>query len=149
MIGSLNLEFKDVDLMDVSPRMMISVATAFIPFLDHDDANRALMGANMQRQADKYNVPRIGYVNKMENTIAGINAQVQQMQLTPPTTSGAIGGDGFNPVSYTHLDVYKRQRLDSTLGVVTMPVTDVDWETLTENYDVHVWEHVGGWKFRV
>ena len=31
-----------------------------------------------------------------QNTIAGINAQVQQMQLTPPTTSGAIGGDGFN-----------------------------------------------------
>ena len=45
------LDRKDVDLMDVSPRMMISVATAFIPFLDHDDANRALMGANMQRQA--------------------------------------------------------------------------------------------------
>ena len=42
---------KDVDLMDVSPRMMVSVATAFIPFLEHDDANRALMGANMQRQA--------------------------------------------------------------------------------------------------
>ena len=41
----------DVDLMDVSPRMMVSVATAFIPFLEHDDANRALMGANMQRQA--------------------------------------------------------------------------------------------------
>ena len=40
------------------------------------------------------------------------------------------------------------ERLDSTLGVITMPVTDVDWETLTENYDVHVWEHVGGWKFR-
>ena len=37
--------------MDVSPRMMVSVATAMIPFLDHDDANRALMGANMQRQA--------------------------------------------------------------------------------------------------
>ena len=37
--------------MDVSPRMMVSVATAFIPFLEHDDANRALMGANMQRQA--------------------------------------------------------------------------------------------------
>ena len=37
--------------MDVSPRMMISVATACIPFLDNDDANRALMGANMQRQA--------------------------------------------------------------------------------------------------
>ena len=40
-----------VDFMDVSPRMMISIATAMIPFLENDDANRALMGANMQRQA--------------------------------------------------------------------------------------------------
>lgn len=43
---------------------------------------------------------------------------------------------------------YEGERLDSTLGVVTMPVTDVDWQTLAENYDVHVWEYVGGWKFR-
>src|SRR5699024_11019208 len=41
----------DVDYMDVSARQMLSVATAMIPFLEHDDANRALMGANMQRQA--------------------------------------------------------------------------------------------------
>ncbi|WP_328445563.1 MULTISPECIES: DNA-directed RNA polymerase subunit beta [unclassified Amycolatopsis] len=41
----------DIDYMDVSPRQMVSVATAMIPFLEHDDANRALMGANMQRQA--------------------------------------------------------------------------------------------------
>ncbi|MGC5167703.1 DNA-directed RNA polymerase subunit beta [Luteimicrobium sp. DT211] len=41
----------NVDYMDVSPRQMVSVATALIPFLEHDDANRALMGANMQRQA--------------------------------------------------------------------------------------------------
>ena len=41
----------DVDYMDVSPRQMVSAATAMIPFLEHDDANRALMGANMQRQA--------------------------------------------------------------------------------------------------
>ena len=40
-----------VDYMDVSPKMMVSVATAMIPFLENDDANRALMGANMQRQA--------------------------------------------------------------------------------------------------
>ncbi|MBR2048262.1 MAG: DNA-directed RNA polymerase subunit beta [Oscillospiraceae bacterium] len=40
-----------IDYLDVSPRMMVSVATAFIPFLQNDDANRALMGANMQRQA--------------------------------------------------------------------------------------------------
>jgi len=42
---------KDVDYMDVSPRQMVSVGTALIPFLEHDDASRALMGANMQRQA--------------------------------------------------------------------------------------------------
>ena len=39
------------DYMDVSPRMVFSVATALIPFLQNDDANRALMGSNMQRQA--------------------------------------------------------------------------------------------------
>ncbi len=41
----------EVDYLDVSPKQMVSVATALIPFLEHDDANRALMGANMQRQA--------------------------------------------------------------------------------------------------
>jgi DNA-directed RNA polymerase subunit beta len=42
---------QEVQLMDVSPKQIVSVATALIPFLEHDDANRALMGANMQRQA--------------------------------------------------------------------------------------------------
>ncbi len=42
---------EDVDFMDVSPKQLVSVATALIPFLENDDANRALMGANMQRQA--------------------------------------------------------------------------------------------------
>ena len=42
---------EDVDYVDVSPKMMVSIATAMIPFLENDDANRALMGANMQRQA--------------------------------------------------------------------------------------------------
>jgi len=42
---------EEVDFMDVSPRQIVSVATAMIPFLEHDDANRALMGSNMQRQA--------------------------------------------------------------------------------------------------
>ncbi|MFI6867425.1 DNA-directed RNA polymerase subunit beta [Nocardia sp. NPDC050406] len=45
------METSRVDYMDVSPRQMVSVATAMIPFLEHDDANRALMGANMQKQA--------------------------------------------------------------------------------------------------
>ncbi|TYB52722.1 DNA-directed RNA polymerase subunit beta, partial [Nonomuraea sp. PA05] len=42
---------EEVDYIDVSPRQMVSVATAMIPFLEHDDANRALMGSNMQRQS--------------------------------------------------------------------------------------------------
>ncbi len=45
------LSAEDVDLMDVSPKQLVSVAAAMIPFLEHDDANRALMGSNMQRQA--------------------------------------------------------------------------------------------------
>src|SRR5205085_1575010 len=54
---------KDVDLIDVSPEQIWSVATAMIPFLEHDDANRALMGSNMQRQAVpllKADAPLIG-----------------------------------------------------------------------------------------
>jgi DNA-directed RNA polymerase subunit beta len=47
----------EVDFMDVSPKQIVSVATALIPFLEHDDANRALMGANMQRQAVPLIIP--------------------------------------------------------------------------------------------
>ncbi|MBQ7131451.1 MAG: DNA-directed RNA polymerase subunit beta [Oscillospiraceae bacterium] len=47
----LEIEPEKVDFMDVSPKMVVSVATAMIPFLENDDANRALMGSNMQRQA--------------------------------------------------------------------------------------------------
>ncbi|MEA5038669.1 MAG: DNA-directed RNA polymerase subunit beta [Clostridiaceae bacterium] len=47
----IEVDRERVDLIDVSPKMMVSVATAMIPFLENDDANRALMGSNMQRQA--------------------------------------------------------------------------------------------------
>ena len=57
------VEREKVDYMDVSPKMVVSVATAMIPFLENDDANRALMGANMQRQA----VPLI----KTESPVVG------------------------------------------------------------------------------
>ena len=51
-----------VDLMDVSPRQLVSVATALIPFLENDDANRALMGSNMQRQAVPLLIPEAPFV---------------------------------------------------------------------------------------
>mgnify|MGYP001027930386 FL=1 len=59
----IEVESARVDYMDVSPKMVVSVATAMIPFLENDDANRALMGSNMQRQA----VPLL----KTENPIVG------------------------------------------------------------------------------
>ncbi len=58
----LETERESVDYMDVSPKMVVSVATAMIPFLENDDANRALMGANMQRQAVPLLMPQAPYV---------------------------------------------------------------------------------------
>src|SRR5205085_8366646 len=49
---------KEIEFMDVAPAQIVSVATAMIPFLEHNDANRALMGANMQRQAVPLMIPQ-------------------------------------------------------------------------------------------
>ena len=68
---------EEVDLMDVAPRQGISVATALIPFLEHDDANRALMGSNMQRQAVVPLVSEAPYVGTgMEEQAAHDSGQV-------------------------------------------------------------------------
>lgn len=57
-----NYELNKLDLIDVSPKQIVAVSTACIPFLEHDDANRALMGANMQRQAIPLIKPEAAYV---------------------------------------------------------------------------------------
>jgi DNA-directed RNA polymerase subunit beta len=68
---------EEVDLMDVAPRQAISVATSLIPFLEHDDANRALMGSNMQRQAVVPLVSEAPYVGTgMEEQAARDSGQV-------------------------------------------------------------------------
>ncbi len=59
---TIEIEREKIDLMDVSPKQIVSVSTACIPFLEHDDANRALMGANMQRQAIPLLIPEAAYV---------------------------------------------------------------------------------------
>ncbi len=62
---------KDIDYMDVSPKQICSVTTALIPFLEHDDANRALMGSNMQRQAVPLVTTEAPYVGTgMEENVA-------------------------------------------------------------------------------
>ena len=64
----------DVDYMDVSPRQIVSVATSLIPFLEHDDANRALMGANMQRQAVPLLRPESPLVGTGMESFAAVDA---------------------------------------------------------------------------
>jgi len=68
---SKNVRKEDVDFMDVSPKQLVSIAASLIPFLEHDDANRALMGSNMQRQAVPVVRPEAPYVGTgMEYQVA-------------------------------------------------------------------------------
>ena len=93
---------KDVDLVDVSPEQIWSVATAMIPFLEHDDANRALMGSNMQRQAVpllKADAPLVGTGMERRAALdtgdvllarnAGTIDHVDATQILIETTGGA------------------------------------------------------------
>ena len=75
------VEVEEVNYMDVSPRQMTSVATALIPFLEHDDANRALMGSNMQRQAVPLIKPEAPLVGTgMEHRIAVDSGEIMIAQ---------------------------------------------------------------------
>lgn len=76
----------EVDYMDVSPRQMVSVATAMIPFLEHDDANRALMGANMQRQA----VPLVRSEVPLVGTGMELRAAIDAGDVVVAEESGVI-----------------------------------------------------------
>ncbi len=91
----------EVDYMDVSPRQMVSVATAMIPFLEHDDANRALMGSNMMRQAVplmRPESPLVGTGMEWRNAIdagdvimaksAGVVTEVSSDEVTVMTNDG-------------------------------------------------------------
>ncbi len=92
---------KDVDLVDVSPEQIWSVATAMIPFLEHDDANRALMGSNMQRQAVpllKTDAPLIGTgmerraaLDTGDVLLAEFDGEVTYIDATTMTVEGKDG----------------------------------------------------------
>ncbi|MBA2322570.1 MAG: DNA-directed RNA polymerase subunit beta [Pseudonocardiales bacterium] len=84
-----DVEFIDpsgVDYMDVSPRQMVSVATAMIPFLEHDDANRALMGANMQRQS----VPLLRSESPLVGTGMELRAAVDAGDVVVAEKAGVV-----------------------------------------------------------
>ncbi len=108
---------QDIEFIDVSPKQLVSVAAALIPFLENDDANRALMGSNMQRQAVpliKAEAPLVG--TGMEETVArdsgvtiiarrsGLVDQVDGMRIviraTDETSSDAPGVDIYNLLKF-------------------------------------------------
>jgi DNA-directed RNA polymerase subunit beta len=99
----------DVDYMDVSPRQMVSVATALIPFLEHDDASRALMGANMQRQA----VPLLRNEAPLVGTGMEYRGAVDAGDVTVAEKAGVVMSVSADLVEVANDDgTYRSYRLD-------------------------------------
>jgi DNA-directed RNA polymerase subunit beta len=88
-------EPSEVDYMDISPKQLVSVAAALIPFLEHDDANRALMGSNMQRQA----VPLL----KTEAPVVGTGLE----RVTAKNAGTVVKADRSGVVEYADSDVIR------------------------------------------
>ena len=125
---------QDIDFIDVSPKQLVSVAAALIPFLENDDANRALMGSNMQRQAVpliRADAPLVG--TGMEETVArdsgvtivarrsGMVDQVDGMRIvvraTEETSAATPGVDIYN--------LLKFQRSNQTTCITQRPLVKV------------------------
>jgi len=99
----------DVHYMDVSPRQMVSVATALIPFLEHDDASRALMGANMQRQA----VPLLRNEAPLVGTGMEYRGAVDAGDVTLAEKAGVVVSVSADLVEVANDDgTYRSYRLD-------------------------------------
>ncbi len=106
----------DIDFMDVSPRQMVSVATAMVPFLEHDDANRALMGSNMQRQA----VPLVVTESPVVGTGMEVYAAKDSGELIIAGKAGTITGLNV-PMPNDRRVTIVRSGQDSGYGVVLHP----------------------------
>ncbi|MBB3662169.1 DNA-directed RNA polymerase subunit beta [Prauserella sediminis] len=91
---------QDIDYMDVSPRQMVSVATGMIPFLEHDDANRALMGANMQRQA----VPLLQSSSPLVGTGVELTAAVDAGDVVVAEQAGVVEELSADMITVMHDD---------------------------------------------
>ena len=110
----------DVDYMDVSPRQMISVAATLIPFLEHDDAKRTLMGANMQRQAVPLLHPVAPYVGTgMERRAALDSGEVllaKNAGLVTRADASTIVVEGENGTDEYHLPKYQRSNQSTCIN---------------------------------
>jgi DNA-directed RNA polymerase subunit beta len=118
----------EVDFMDVSPKQVVSIAAALIPFLEHDDANRALMGSNMQRQAVptlKTQAPLVGtgmerYVARDSGvckvaTRGGVVDSVDASRIVVRVNPAEVGQDA-SPVDIYNLTKYKRSNQNTCVN---------------------------------
>ncbi len=125
---------KDVDLIDVSPKQLVSAAAGLIPFLEHDDANRALMGSNMQRQSVPLMITDSPYVGTgLEAVVArdsravvcahraGIvaSASAREVVITP---NGKLPTDKTPPESVDCYEFYKYMRSNSSTCINQSPI---------------------------
>lgn len=119
---------KDINYMDISPMQVVSVSTSLIPFLEHDDANRALMGSNMQRQAVplmRSEFPLVG--TGIEERVAKDSAATlltQRSGKVISVTSSSISvwndEDKKNPVDHYALRKYTRSNQDTCINFVPL-----------------------------
>ncbi len=126
--GFVEVEREQADYMDVSPRMVVSVATAMIPFLENDDANRALMGSNMQRQA----VPLLKTESPIVGTGMEYKAGVDSGVCVIAKHAGVVRSVSADEVCVTRedgeTDVYhitKFMRSNQGTCINQIPVVDV------------------------
>jgi len=125
----LEIEREKADFMDVSPRMVVSVATAMIPFLENDDANRALMGSNMQRQA----VPLLKTESPIVGTGMEYKAGVDSGVCVIAKHSGVVRSVSADEIRVTcddgNVDVYhvtKFMRSNQGTCINQVPIVDVN-----------------------
>jgi DNA-directed RNA polymerase subunit beta len=126
----LVVDVNRIEYMDVSPKQTVSVATALIPFLEHDDANRALMGSNMQRQA----VPLVVTEAPIVGTGMEAAAAKDSGELIVARVAGTIVSAGAPPPADSpaaKLDSFKRE-----LGILLKP----DDGSVEQWYPVHKFE---------
>ena len=116
---------ENIDYMDVSPMQIVSVSTALIPFLEHDDANRALMGSNMQRQAVPCINPQAPLVGTgMERRVAIDSGQVIESRaegIVSSVTADKIIVRDHEGNEFVH-DVYKYRRSNQGTCINQIPV---------------------------
>jgi DNA-directed RNA polymerase subunit beta len=113
-----DLPVGEVDFMDVSPKQTVSVATALIPFLEHDDANRALMGSNMQRQA----VPLLVSEAPIVGTGMEIHAARNSGEMVISQSAGTVVGVGWPEPQGDDRSVVKvLSGQDAGIGILVRP----------------------------